>query len=103
MFQYFILYFHNCSNVKLGPTGRCCQQWNNLSVRMMVAKIRLRLTTNIIFTIVVVSLLTITYHFCDSSYIIIYMQPRSATDGYPFLQGTVKMHYFIVGTAVYWN
>jgi len=59
MFEF--LYFHNCSNVKLGPTGACYQKWNNHGVRVMLAKIRL--TTNIIIATVVVSLLTITLVF----------------------------------------
>jgi len=64
MFKF--LYFHNYSNKNLGPTWACYQEWNNLGVRSMVAKIRLSLTKNIIFTTVVVSLLTIKYRFSDS-------------------------------------
>jgi len=51
----------------------------------MVVEIKPRLATNIIFTTVVVSLLSLKYHFCDSGYIILYPPPKSATDRYlPF-------------------
>jgi len=42
----------------LGVIGACYQAWNNLGVRPMMAEIRPRLGTNIIFNTVVVSLLT---------------------------------------------
>jgi len=42
----------------LGPTGACYHEWINLGVRAVVAEIKSRLSTNIIFTAVVVPLLT---------------------------------------------
>jgi len=57
------LYFYNCWNLNFGPTGVCCQEWNNLVARGMVAKSKHRLATNSIFTNVVVSLLTVKYQF----------------------------------------
>jgi len=39
------------------------KEWNNLGVRAMVAEIRPRLATNVIFTTVVVSLLILKYKF----------------------------------------
>jgi len=44
--------------MNLGLTGACYQDWKNLGATVMFAKIRLRSTTNIIFTTNVVSLPT---------------------------------------------
>jgi len=48
----------------------------------MVTESKHRLATNNIFTTIVVSLLTAKFGLCDSGYIILYPQPRSATVGY---------------------
>jgi len=56
MFQFYN--FHNYLNLNSGPTGACYQEWKNLGVIVMVAKITLTQTTNYLTT-VVVSLLTV--------------------------------------------
>ena len=56
-------YVHNNSNLKFGPIGACYQECKNLWVRVMMAEIKPRLATNIIFTTVVVSLLAWKYWF----------------------------------------
>jgi len=68
------LYFHNCWNLNLGPTGACYQDWNNLGVRAMVAESRARLATNIVFTTVVVSYLRVNYWFLRHRYTSFYIR-----------------------------
>jgi len=56
-------YFNNCWNRNLGPTGDCYLDWNNLGVKVVVAETRPRLAANIIFTTLLVSLLSVNYWF----------------------------------------
>jgi len=58
----------------------------------MVAEIKSKLATYIIFATIVVSLHCSFENICfrDSSYVISYLSPRSATDGYPSFIGHLK-------------
>ena len=55
--QFF--HFHYCLNFFSGPAEDCYKEWYNLVMKTMVVEIRPRLARNIIFMIVVVSLLTV--------------------------------------------
>jgi len=60
----FIFYiFTTVQTWILHAMGACYHEWNNLGVRPILAEIRSRLDTNIIFTNIVVSMLTIKYWF----------------------------------------
>jgi len=61
MFSFDI--FTKSSSLNTGPTVACYQEWKYLDVRAMVAEIKLKVATNIIFTTVLVSLLTLKYWF----------------------------------------
>jgi len=61
--MFSFLYFHNSSNLSLGLTRTCCEEWKNLGVKAMVAEIKLRLATTIIFNTIVGSLVTLKYLF----------------------------------------